>query len=82
MHGIIDAIVAAFDAYEPRKIDDVFLNLHKCLESSMKDHGENNYSLPHLHKNSLRNQGKTRTNVLFDPAVYNLATNLLSEPNL
>lgn len=72
----------AYNACEPRKIDNVFIKLEKCLESSMKDNGGNNYPLPHLHKERMRYQGTPVNNIVCDPAVYNLANNLLKEPNI
>lgn len=79
LQGLIDAVQAAWDAYEPRKIDDNFVTLQKVLECSMLKHGGNNYALPHLHKRRRRNQGQAITNIQCDSAIYNLASNLLKE---
>lgn len=80
MKELIKVIEAAFDAYEPRKLDDTFLTLQKCLELSLRDHGGSRYKLPHMHKQSRRTQGDPLTVVHCDRAIYNLANNIMREP--
>lgn len=77
---LIHAVMEAFNEFQPRKIDDNFITLQKCLEASMKDSGGNRYKQPHMNKKRRRNAGEVINNVVCDRSIYNLARNLVKEP--
>ncbi len=52
---IINACNAAFDVYEPRDINSIFISLQKCMECSLLKHGGNRYKQPHFGKIKRRN---------------------------
>lgn len=54
---LVHVVCAAFDAYMPRKLDDTFISLEKCMECSMLASSGKNYKQPHLHKQRRRNEG-------------------------
>lgn len=79
---LVNEVLKAYQDYEPRSIDDNFLNLQKVMESSMHVYGGNTYKMPHMKKSHHRNIGKPIKNVVCDPETYNLALNTLNEDNI
>ena len=57
----IDDLIActekAFADMEVHKLDDIFLSLQQCMEQSMLVRGGNNYKVPHMGKQKMRNNG-------------------------
>jgi hypothetical protein len=54
---LIFRVEQAFTELDPRSIDCNFLTLQSCLDEIIKDHGGNNYKIPHLGKAKLRAEG-------------------------
>jgi hypothetical protein len=52
-YALIEAVTAAYDAFDPRLINFNFLTLSTCLEEIIKSHGDNLYKIPHIGKESL-----------------------------
>lgn len=61
-------------------LDDEFITEQKFLEISLLNSDGNRYKLSHMRKAKLRNRGKSITNVGCVQAAYNLAHNLVKEP--
>jgi len=55
--GLIANVMAAWNEYEPRKINYVFLTHQTCMEEIILANGDNNYSIPHMGKESLERHG-------------------------
>lgn len=79
---LVEAVHAAFVAFEPQKLDDNFVSLQACLESSMKNSGGNHYKQPHVHKARHRREGDQIKNIHCDSAVFNLAKNIINESDI
>lgn len=76
---LIANVHSAFNKLSHKTLDDNFLTLQKCLESSIRVNGGNNYELPHMGKTACRNAGDPITEVVCEDAIYNLARNLVRE---
>ncbi len=48
---LMEAVIAAYADFEPRKLNFAFLMLHQCLDKNM--HRNNTYKLPHKGKETL-----------------------------
>ncbi|MFZ9075472.1 MAG: hypothetical protein ACO2Z3_06685 [Flavobacteriaceae bacterium] len=57
IHEMIQGVVQKFYEYNPELIDNVFLTLQNCMIEILKNGGSNDYKIPHLGKQKLRNQG-------------------------
>ncbi len=75
---LVNAVVKAYNDYPPQHVEDNFLSLQKCMESTMSVHGDNTYKLPHMKKAHHRASGKTISTVVCSREVYSLAVNSLS----
>ncbi len=69
----------AWKEFDTKNIDNNFLSLQACMESSIMDNGGNHYKQPHLSKERNRNRGKPVTFVRCSEVAFNLATNLVKE---
>lgn len=54
---LLKNVVASFDELSPHTLDNVFLTLQSCLTEILRVKGGNNYKIPHLNKQRLRNLG-------------------------
>lgn len=61
INELIDCVIAAFNSLDKEKLNNVFLTLQKCMESTMLVAGGNNYKMQHMsegksitHFNNLR----------------------------
>jgi hypothetical protein len=50
---LVAQVLLAFDTFEPRKLDFAFLTLQYCLDDALSIHGDNNYSIQHIGKESM-----------------------------
>ena len=55
---IIEQVQAAYNAYDSRKINKIWLSLMCCLNEIIKHHGNNDYKLPHMGKDRLERIGQ------------------------
>lgn len=76
----IQAVTKEFNEFQSSKIEDKLVTLQQCMEASMKDLGWNRYKQPHMNKKPWHNAGEVISNVLCDSTIYNLARNLVNEP--
>jgi len=56
--GLIRQVLAAFQRFEPRKIDFGFLSLMQCMDNILKIHGGNHYRMSHMGKEVLLRAGE------------------------
>ncbi|XP_041995853.1 uncharacterized protein LOC121745970 [Salvia splendens] len=54
---LLKNVVASFDELSPHTLDSVFLTLQSCLTEILRVKGGNNYKIPHMNKQRLRNLG-------------------------
>lgn len=55
---LIECVQSAFNEQHPDKLDNVFLTLQTCMESTMLEKDGNKYKIPHMSKESLRRTGR------------------------
>ncbi len=70
------------DAYKndnPKWIENTFLQLLKCMESSMMVNGGNHYKQPHIQKQRHEHHGNAITKVYCSQVTFNLAHNIVNE---
>nr|XP_022900902.1 uncharacterized protein LOC111413988 [Onthophagus taurus] len=80
MHNIdelIAAVLKAWDDTPAYKLDNVFMTLQKCMESSMLHKGGNNYKIPNTEKEKLRSTGQLQSNVICSKEAVETALNSL-----
>lgn len=58
MEELITCVENAFDTLTKEKLDNVFLTLQKCMESTMLASGGNDYKIQHISKEKLRREGR------------------------
>ena len=56
--GLIENVQAAWNAYDPCKLNRVFLTHACCLDQIIRFHGDNNYKIPHMRKEALERHGR------------------------
>jgi len=66
---LVNVVTCAYNSFCPRKLDDCFLSLQKCMERSIANNGGNQYKQPHQRKSFHRNSGKPVTDVACTSAV-------------
>ncbi len=76
---LVGAVKKAYLEYDPKKIEDTFISLQKCMEASMLSNGDNKYKQLHLRKEYHRNKNEPIQNIKRSITAYNLAVNLLNE---
>lgn len=54
---LIDAVKYAFEVFEPRLLNHVFLSLQYMMIEIMKNGGDNNFKLPHVGKERMERHG-------------------------
>ena len=55
---IIQCVQAAYNDYDSRKINRIWLSLMGCLNEIIKHHGDNDYKIPHMGKDRLERIGQ------------------------
>ncbi|ETV74054.1 hypothetical protein H257_11366 [Aphanomyces astaci] len=63
MDDVIDATLSAFEVLSSDKLSSIFLTLQAVMRLVMEHHGDNNFKLPHLKKDTLRRAGTLMANV-------------------
>lgn len=76
---LVNAVYEAFNAFLPGKLNDTFLSLQKCMESSLFKNVGNTYKQPHLSKSHRRYRGEDIEDLVCDNVAYNLARNIVNE---
>ncbi len=79
---LVQSVKNAYSDYKPELLKDNLMTLHKCMESSMKVCGGNNYKLPHLKKKMKKKAGNPIKKVLCEESVLNLALNKLKKTEI
>ena len=51
--GLVAQVLAAFNTFETRKLDFAFLTLQYCMDDVLAIHGDNNYKIRHVGKESM-----------------------------
>ena len=46
-------MLRAYETFEPRKLDFAFITLQHCMDAVLEIHGDNNYSIRHIGKDSM-----------------------------
>ena len=55
---LIKAVQDAYLAYDPKKINRMWITHQMCMNETLKHHGGNNYKLPHMNKEKLEREGR------------------------
>jgi hypothetical protein len=66
---LVQAVQAAYDAYEPCKLDYAFLTLQCCFNSILEAGGGNDYKICHMGKAKLARSGDLPVSVQVTAAV-------------
>ncbi len=78
---LVNAVEKTYGDKKAESIEDNFLTLQKCMESSMKVCGGNDYKLPQMNKKALRRANKPLTKAVCDEDTSNLALRSLKALN-
>ncbi len=70
---LIQPVSNEYNEYNPQKIENNFLTLHKCMENSLSVGSGNNYELHHMHKGKRLRIVKPITRVTCDEEFYSNA---------
>ena len=57
-HELTASVLEAFNDYDYRKINRVFLTLQGCMNQIIDNHGGNNYKIPHMGTDRLERIGE------------------------
>ena len=76
---LVQAVIEAFWEQSPETIEDTFVTLQKCMESSMIAGGSNKYKLPHMGKQKMRRSGRFPEDITVDEDVIHSAMEILRE---
>ncbi|RLO12239.1 hypothetical protein DYB28_011919 [Aphanomyces astaci] len=63
MDDVIEATLSAFEGLSSDKLSSIFLTLQAVMRLLLEHHGENNFKLTHLKKDTLRSAGTLVMNV-------------------
>ncbi|ETV86028.1 hypothetical protein H257_02516 [Aphanomyces astaci] len=63
MDDVIEATLSAFEVLSSDKLSSIFLTLQAVMRLVMEHHGDKNFKLPHLKKDTLRRAGTLMANV-------------------
>jgi hypothetical protein len=74
VNKIIAHVQQAYEAYDYRKINRIWLSLHCCLNDIIKHHGNNDYKLVHMQKDRLEREGQLPVTI----AVCNMGVELFT----
>jgi hypothetical protein len=72
---LVQAVQAAYDAYEPYKLDFAFLTLQCCYNSILEAGGGNDYKISHMGKAKLERQGNLPVSIQVTAAVADYLSN-------
>jgi hypothetical protein len=50
---LVVQVLRAYETFEPRKLDFAFITLQHCMDAVLEIHGDNNYSIRHIGKDSM-----------------------------
>ena len=62
--GLIEQVTNVYWAYPPVQLDHSFITLQTVLDETLKNRGSNNYKIPHIGRNQLRENCKLPRNFL------------------
>jgi hypothetical protein len=71
----VQAVQAAYDAYEPCKLDYAFLTLQCCFNSILEAGGGNDYKICHMGKAKLARTGDLPVSIQVTAAVADYLNN-------
>ena len=77
--GLIEGVQAAFDFFEPTKLNCSFLTLQGCLEEIILVNGDNNYNIPHIGKAALERAGILPDRLAAGEGAIELASTFLDD---
>jgi hypothetical protein len=77
--NLIAAVLGAFAAYEPMKLNFAFLTLQSCIAEIIKCHGDNIYKVPHMGKERLARLGQLPYRVAVDEQCLDTAVEFLDD---
>lgn len=72
---LIECVQNAFNALSRDKLDNVFLTLQKCMESTLMARGDNNYKIQHMNKEKLRREGRLPVSIMCNEEALAIARN-------
>lgn len=55
---LIERVMEAWDSYNPKKLNRVFLTHMQCMEQIILCDGDNTYAIPHMNKDKLEREGR------------------------
>lgn len=67
----------AFNTLSREKLENVFLTLQKCMESTMIAFGGNDYKIKHMSKEKLRREGRLPVSIRCSDEALATARNLV-----
>ncbi len=76
---LVHAVYKASNNYSPQKIENNFINLQKCKESSVRVYGGKDWKLQHMKKAVQTTEEIQITKIICDKEVLNLKLNIVRE---
>ena len=55
---LIEKVKQAYEEYDPRKLNRMWLTHQQCMNETLKCNGGNEYKLPHMNKTKLERENK------------------------